>query len=85
MLEQFRPRIDLPLDEKSIEGLLMQRLDYWPHSYALCLLSAERNRHRDAIQFFDIFNRSVADKDFPWVHERRHELEQALGRFQNLK
>lgn len=80
MREQFQPDITVLLNEEAIQNLLLRRLDYWPHAYALCLWSVEKKECDEAISFFKRFNEAVENKDFPWVHERRKELEQALLR-----
>jgi hypothetical protein len=78
MTQQFRPNIAAPLDEQVIQNLLVQHIDYWPHAYALCLLSVHKGRYDQAAKYFDSFNHSVAKMNYPWVAERRKELEQAL-------
>lgn len=78
MCAQFRPDIRSPLDLATIKTLLSERLSYWPHAYALCVMVAEEGDRAEARRYYDIFLKATADKPKEWFDHRRAELERCL-------
>lgn len=78
MSDQFRPSLVSPLRSQVIHDLLEASSPYWPHFYALCIVSAEANDRESATKYLEEFERATAGKPFPWADARRAELVQCL-------
>lgn len=79
MVEQFTPALLLPLRVEEIQSLLNSSKNYWPHAYALCVMSAEGGDKDEAERYFEFFLADTADKNYPWVELRRRELNDCRG------
>jgi hypothetical protein len=74
MVRQFKPSLLAPLDLLEIKQLLESSRDYWPHSYALCIMSLENENQEEAEQYFADFSAAIADKPYSWAEARKREL-----------
>jgi hypothetical protein len=48
MVNQFRPRLDAPVEMAEVKALLKQGPKYYPHLYALCVMAAEEGNKEEA-------------------------------------
>lgn len=78
MKEQFRPRLDRPLERSEVERAIAESVDVWGHAYSLCLVALDRGDRRIAERWLRDFERQVADKPFEWVRQRHEELLSSL-------
>jgi hypothetical protein len=74
MAEQFRPGILEPLQIEEIRVLLEASLSYWPHAYALCVMSMEDGDRAGAQRYFEAFLVATANRPYQWVETRKNEL-----------
>jgi hypothetical protein len=74
MVEQFTPRIDQPLDTAKVEQLLQADTVYWPHLYALFILTCELGRHDQAAHYYKKITQLLMESPYDWALERRREL-----------
>jgi hypothetical protein len=76
MVEQFRPRIDAPIDCQELKRLLLAEIHYWPHLYALFVLAAEAGEHAPANQYYrSLLDMLVQSPNSAWATDRRREIE----------
>jgi len=85
MVEQFRPNIMAPLRLEEIKAMLKERISYWPHVYALCVMAADEGEPDEARRYFAMFCEMMADKPFDWAVERRKELDTVMDLLKSPK
>lgn len=78
MNHQFRPAIDGHIRISEIRSRLEAGMSYWVYAHALCVIAAAEGNESDANRFFNAFVMATEDKPYPWVSERRNELESVL-------
>jgi hypothetical protein len=74
MLGQFRPELLAPFEIGEIRALLLASLTYWPHAYAMCVMSIEEGDREMAGYYCQAFLTTTSDKPYVWVESRRQEL-----------
>ncbi len=79
MSMQFRPRILEPLNAVEVRELLSDDVAYWPNAYALCVEALQVGDGEKAREFLETYSLATQDKPYPWVEERRKELETCIA------
>jgi hypothetical protein len=78
MQEQFRPRIDAPLDRSELVSALERDLAYWPHAYALALMAAVTGDHQGAARYLSTIEDRAKSTVNEHIARRAEELKELL-------
>jgi hypothetical protein len=79
MIQQFKPRIDHPLDDRDVIPLLQQDAEsYWPHAYALAVVAARAGDREAAMRHLQMVRSRAEVTGNVHIRQRETELEALL-------
>lgn len=80
MIQQFKPRIDHPLEPGDVIPLLQEdEASYWPHAYALAVIAARKGDRETATRHLQMVRARAEVTGNAHIRERGAELEVLLA------